>query len=386
MPEATIAAVAQSPAMGAGHEIVTRGGVVLARRCGRIAVAARSRGRYADRGAGQTFSPAREASPMSTFDSFHGWYQHGPLAASPQAHRSVVPEEFRTVAAGPVHMINMSPPAGAVVDPAVPEYAVHLVLQTPPLLQVGFNRRPRWLVMSPGVILVAPPDTAGDFIADGPSHVLSLTIPKAHIEDFAADSGARVGVRREETFRAPWLQRRLIQLWHKLEDDAPATRLFADQVMREVMHLLARRTDGPLAPHHARERLLAPTVRRLRDYVESHLAEDLDVAMLARVAAMSPAHFARAFAATVGMTPFEYVMTRRLARARDLLVRTDRSVLAIALAVGFKTPSHFAARFRREFGMTPRELRPHSRRPDEVLGVDLNEPAPRGWGRGPSGG
>jgi AraC family transcriptional regulator len=320
---------------------------------------------------------------MSMFDNFAGWYQHGPLAASPQAHRSVVPEEYRTVAAGPVNMINMSPPAGAVVDPPVPEYAVHLVLQTPPLLQVGFNRRPRWLVMSPGVILVAPPDTAGDFIADGPSHVLTLTIPKAHVEDFTAKSGAHIGVRREETFRSPWLQRRLIQLWHKLEDDAPATRLFADQVMREAMHVLARRTDGPPAPSHPRERLLAHTVRRLRDYVESHIADDLEVAMLAGVAAMSPAHFARAFAATVGMTPFEYVMTRRLARARDLLVRTDRSVLAIALAAGFKTPSHFSARFRREFGVTPREIRPHARRPDEVLGIDLAVPARPGGGAAP---
>jgi len=316
---------------------------------------------------------------MSTALSFHDWYQHGPLAATPQAHRSVVPEDYKTVSAGPVHMINMSPPAGAVVDPPVPEWAVHLVLRTPPLLQVGFNTRPRWLVMSPGVILVAPPDTAGDFIADGPSHVLSLTIPKAHVEDFTRDSGAQIGVRREETFRAPWIERRLIQLWHKLEDDDAATRLFADQVMREVLQILAWRTDGLVAARPARERLLAPTVRRLRDYIESQIAEDLDVATLAGVAMMSPAHFARAFAATVGMTPFEYVMTRRLARARELLLRTDRSVLAIALAVGFKTPSHFAARFRREFAATPREIRPGSRRPDERLGHDLLEPAPRAW-------
>src|SRR4051812_3640650 len=302
---------------------------------------------------------------MSKALSFHDWYQHGPLAATPQAHRSVALEDYKTVAAGPVHMINMSPPAGAVVDPPVPEWAVHLVLRTPPLLQVGFNTRPRWLVMSPGVILVAPPDTAGDFIADGPSHVLSLTIPRAHAEDFMRDTGAQIGVRREETFRAPWIERRLIQLWHKLEDDDAATRLFADQVMREVLQILAWRTDGVVAPRPARERLLAPKVRRLRDYIESQLADDLDVATLASVAMMSPAHFARAFVATLGMTPFEYVMTRRLARARELLLRTDRSVLAIALAVGFKTPSHFSARFRREFAVTPREIRPGSRRPDE---------------------
>jgi AraC family transcriptional regulator len=227
--------------------------------------------------------------------------------------------------------------------------------------------------MSPGVFLAAPPDTAGDFIADGPSHILTMTIPRARVEDFTRDSGAPIEVRQEETFRAPHLLRQLIRLWHKLADDALASRLFADQVMREVLHTLARRTDAHIPERHARERLAAHTLRRLRDFVESTLARDLDVTMMADVAALSPAHFARAFAATVRMTPYDYVMTRRLARAHELLARTDRSALDIALAVGFKTPSHFAARFRREFGVTPREIRRDSRSPDERL--DSLEPA-----------
>lgn len=305
---------------------------------------------------------------LLSFQGFHDWYRYGPFAGRPQAHRSVVPEAYRTIDAGPVHMINMSPPGGAVVDPAVPEYAVHLVLSTPPLLQVGFNRRPRWLTMSPGVLLVSPPDTDCDFIAEGPSHVLTVAIPKAHVEDFMQVSGARVEVRREETFRAPRLARQLIQLWHTLTDDAPLGRLFADQVMRGVLDTLAHRTEShdhaSALARHAREHLPAHTIRRLRDFVESGVADDLDVTMMANVAALSPAHFARAFAATVGVTPFEYVMTRRLARAHELLERTDRSALDIALAVGFKTPSHFASRFRREFGFSPREIRPDSRRPD----------------------
>ncbi len=285
-------------------------------------------------------------------------------------HRILVPEAERTIDAGPVHMITLSPPAGAVVDPPVPEYAVHLVLKTPPLLQVGFNRPPRWLAVSPGVLLVAPPDTAGDFISDGPSHILTMTIPKARVADFTEDSGIRIDIRHEETFREPLLARQLVRLWHMLADDAPASRLLADQVMRDVLRTLASRTERPVPARHARERLSAHTVRRLRDYVESRLADDLDVPMLADVAALSPAHFARAFAATIGMTPFHYVMTRRLARARELLERTDRSTLAIALDVGFRTPSHFTARFRREFGVTPREIRPDPRRPDERFAID----------------
>ena len=50
-------------------------------------------------------------------------------------------------------------------------------------------------------------------------------------------------------------------------------------------------------------------------------------------------------------------MTRRLAKARELLERTRRLTLDIALDVGFKTPSHFTSRFRREFGTTPRAIR-----------------------------
>lgn len=274
--------------------------------------------------------------------------------------RPVVPEEYRVVDAGPVHLVNMAPPAGAVVDPPVPEWAVHLVLDTPPLLQVGFNRPPRWLVMSPGVFLVAPPDTAGDFISDGDSHVLTLSIPKARAQDFMEASGARIEVRGEETFRAPRLMDQVVRLWHAVADGAPGSRLFADQVMREALELLARRTEALPPARHARERLPSHALRRVRDFVESSLALDIDVATLADVAGTSPAHFARAFAATAGMTPFEYVMTRRLARARQLLERTDRSALAIALDVGFKTPSHFASRFRREYGVTPREIRPHA--------------------------
>jgi AraC family transcriptional regulator len=276
----------------------------------------------------------------------------------------VVPEDYRVVEAGPVHLVNMNPPAGAVVDPPVPDWAVHLVLETPPLLQVGFNRPPRWLVMSPGVFLVAPPDTAGDFVSDGTSHVLTLAIPKARAAEFMEDTGTRIEVRREETFRAPALSDRIVRLWHAVAHGARGSRLFADEVMRESLGVLAQRTETAGPARHARERLPSHTLRRLRDFVESSLASDLDVAAMADVAGMSPAHFARAFAATAGRTPCEYVMTRRLDRARQLLERTDRSALQIALEVGFKTPSHFASRFRREYGVSPREVR---RRPSALV-------------------
>jgi AraC family transcriptional regulator len=301
--------------------------------------------------------------------SFRDWYRYGQLAAAPQAHRSLVPQVDRSIQAGPVHVINVSPPAGAIVDPPVPEYGLHLHLRTAPLLRVGFNRRPRWLAVAPGSLLITPPDTSCEFVTEAEAHILTVAIPKARVEDFTQDSGARIDIRQEEAFRDPRLTQLLVRLWHELADDAPSNRLFADQAMRTMLETLARRAGSPVSPRHGRERLPNHTLRRLRDYVEHSLAEELDVTMMADVAELSPAHFARAFAATVGMTPFEYVMTRRLARARELLERTQRPALDIALDVGFKTPSHFTSRFRREFGVTPRAIRPDARR--SLIHLDL---------------
>jgi AraC family transcriptional regulator len=286
------------------------------------------------------------------------WYRHGRMAAATHAIRSV-PHETCVIQAGPVHLINVSPPAGRVVDEPVPEYSLNLLLDTAPLLRVGFNRPPRWLAVSPGAMVFTPPDTACEFIGESSAHVLAVAIPTPTVEAFAQDTGVRVDLREEEAFRDPHLVQQLVRLWHELSVDTPDRGLIADHVMRAVLDALATRSGSAsrLSARAARERLTHRTVLRLRDYVEHSLADDLDVTAMAQVAGASPAHFARAFAATVGMTPFRYVMTRRLARARQLLELTRRPANTIAGEVGFKTPSHFAARFRREFGVPPTEIR-----------------------------
>jgi AraC-like DNA-binding protein len=295
------------------------------------------------------------------------WFRLGPFRLVPQVHRAVVPAVDRAIGAGPVHLINLSPPAGAVVEPPVPEYALHLILRAAPLLRVGFNRRPRWLASPPGSLLVAPPDTECEFVGDAPAHTLSIVVPKAHVDDFVRDTGARIEIRDEEMFQDARLAGQLFELWAAVAGDPPEAAWLADEAMRAVLLTLARRSDEPPPARLGRERLANHVLGHLRDFVESHLSDDLDVPALAAVAGLSPAHFARAFATTVGMTPGRYVMLRRLAHAREALERTNRAALDIALDAGFKTPSHFAARFRREFGVTPRQVRPDRRRPPARL-------------------
>jgi AraC-like DNA-binding protein len=98
-------------------------------------------------------------------------------------------------------------------------------------------------------------------------------------------------------------------------------------------------------------------LRRARDLIDREYALPLDVAALARVALMSTAHFARQFRATYGETPYGYLMTRRIERAKALLRLGDLSVTEVCMAVGCTSLGSFSARFTQLVGETPTAYR-----------------------------
>jgi AraC-like DNA-binding protein len=98
-------------------------------------------------------------------------------------------------------------------------------------------------------------------------------------------------------------------------------------------------------------------LRRARDLMDREYARPLDVAELARAALMSTAHFSRQFRATYGETPYSYLMTRRIERAKALLRRGDMSVTEVCLAVGCTSLGSFSARFTQLAGETPTAYR-----------------------------
>jgi len=98
-------------------------------------------------------------------------------------------------------------------------------------------------------------------------------------------------------------------------------------------------------------------LRRARDLMDREYARPLDVAALARAALMSPAHFSRQFRAAYGETPYAYLMTRRIERAKALLRRGDLSVTEVCLAVGCTSLGSFSARFTLLAGETPTAYR-----------------------------
>jgi AraC-like DNA-binding protein len=94
-------------------------------------------------------------------------------------------------------------------------------------------------------------------------------------------------------------------------------------------------------------------LRRARDLMDREYARPLDVAALGRAAMMSSAHFSRQFRAAYGETPYAYLMTRRIERAKALLRGGDLSVTEVCMAVGFTSLGSFSARFTQLAGETP---------------------------------
>ncbi len=171
--------------------------------------------------------------------------------------------------------------------------------------------------------------------------------------------------------------------------EIPTSGYFGDPVLAHLVRALAEEAaaGGPNGPAFAQTLAVAvsahlarryaaeaPTetngpgglstaqLRRVREYVEAHLAADVTLEDMASVAALSPHHFARAFKASVGVPPYRYFMQRRAERARELLLAGRQRVGEVAAALGFSDPSHLTRAFKRQFGVTPSRLLKESRR------------------------
>ncbi len=130
----------------------------------------------------------------------------------------------------------------------------------------------------------------------------------------------------------------------------------AEFLMRPRAALLSE-LERRFAVQPPRGGLSAGALRRVREFVESHLEDNISLDALAAQARLSVYHFARAFRHSTGVSPHRYVLEQRVRRAQQLLVRTDLPLASIASAVGFSDQGHFSRQFRGLVGTTPSSYR-----------------------------
>ncbi|MDX2211685.1 MAG: AraC family transcriptional regulator [Oculatellaceae cyanobacterium bins.114] len=127
----------------------------------------------------------------------------------------------------------------------------------------------------------------------------------------------------------------------------------AGQFVTHVILALLAKSEVTTPPDH----LNGLAFDQLLEFVETHLCEDLSLAVLAEVVGMSPSQFVRSFKATVGQSPHAWVIMRRLGRAKALLAQSKQSITQIALDCGFSSQSHMTMLFSKQLGVTPRQYR-----------------------------
>jgi AraC family transcriptional regulator len=143
-----------------------------------------------------------------------------------------------------------------------------------------------------------------------------------------------------------------------LENNPQGSRLYAETMANALaVHLLQhysarqpilRDYNGGLSRHQ---------LRQVIDYINGHLDRDLGLAELAKIVQMSPHYFTRLFKQSTGLTPHQYVIHRRVERAKELLLKGELSIAEVAYSVGFANQSHLNRHLKRLLGVTPRHIR-----------------------------
>jgi transcriptional regulator GlxA family with amidase domain len=124
-----------------------------------------------------------------------------------------------------------------------------------------------------------------------------------------------------------------------------------------VMFLKRPGGQSQFSPHLAAQYSAREPIRRVQEWIQAHLQEDLSVPELARRAGMSQRNFARAFVQETRMTPAEYVERMRVDAARRLLENGRLSIQRIAFESGFSSPQAMRRAFCRHLGVPPTEYR-----------------------------
>jgi AraC-like DNA-binding protein len=135
------------------------------------------------------------------------------------------------------------------------------------------------------------------------------------------------------------------------------SRLMIDGLLRAIAGLLVSRDAAPPSEPSERIYLSPPKLRRVLDFIEANLQENIGLDDLARAAGLSANHFLRVFKLATGETPYHFLRARRLERARQLLVDDAMPLAELALECGFANQAHFTAAFSREVGISPGRYR-----------------------------
>ena len=144
----------------------------------------------------------------------------------------------------------------------------------------------------------------------------------------------------------------------------PSGPAYIDMIARAIVlrMLLAHSACTSIRQH--RGGLSQPSLRRVVEYIDANPEGSIQLRSLAEMSGFSEDHFARAFRESTGLPPYQYLLRRKLIRARELLETSTMPIVEIAQLLNFSDQSHLTKLFRREMGITPGQVRRYATESD----------------------
>ena len=195
-------------------------------------------------------------------------------------------------------------------------------------------------------------------VQDDPSSTVELHLPVSLIRVAAEELGldpASAALEPRFCFRDPQIERVAWALEAEHRAGSRTNLLYRESLGLALAVRLLTRYRGPSSGVRD-PGLSSPQLARVTAWIEEHLAADVSLLRLARVAGVSAPHFRVLFKRSMGVPVHEYVVQRRVERARALLVRGGLPASQIAVEAGFSHQSHMARCMRRVLGVTPTQL------------------------------
>ena len=213
-----------------------------------------------------------------------------------------------------------------------------------------------------GALSIVPAGAAFQWSTRGPVEFAHLylaprTIEQVSIEEFGRDAGT-LSLEDRLGLHDPLLQSLFLTMLEEIAVLSASSRLYLDTLLHSlILRLLHNYAAAPPGPLRARYSLAPARLRRVLDFIETNLADDIALADLAAVAAISPFHFSHDFSSVIGTPPYAYLLHRRIERAKTLLCAGTDPVTVIASQCGFHSAGQFARMFKRATGRSPLHYR-----------------------------
>jgi AraC family transcriptional regulator len=258
-------------------------------------------------------------------------------------------------------------PAWEYNAPALTHHRLVLVMRPPQELDLRFDEVKRHVPPPAGSIILVPAGTPGQVRWSGGFDWIHVYLEPGFVARVAAEAfgldPARLVVPPLGGLELPQLRAAMAAVGAELASGGPGGPLAAESLANLLAVQLLRHVSAPRGPERRRDGVLPRgRLRAVVDYIEEHLHGCPTLAQLAAVVRLNPYHFARQFKAATGLPPHQYVILRRVERAKQFLqAGSDLSLAEVALHAGFSDQSQFSHHFKRLVGVTPGRFRTPAR-------------------------